>query len=186
LAELQPDEADVDASEVPSPESLAAFVLRRAHDIARELPDHMVHQAETERYVAEESITQVIEEARARSAEIIGAAQRDRERVGFMIDQARRQIDVDREQASGEARERVQRTWQEATVAFAELEVEMAEVRAQRDAVVSELSQLDKAVEESRSQLRKRDAIDVDVVAPVDSFEPGPERRRWALMPVEW
>jgi chromosome segregation ATPase len=175
---------------VPSPESVAAFVVRRAHDIARELPDHMVHQAETERQLAEATTAAMIDEARARSAEIIEAAQRDRERVGAMIDEAHRQLDFFREQANDAARERVQQRWQETSAVLAEVEVELAALRAERHAMLSELSELDEALEASRAQLRRRDAIEVDVVPPtdtrVDRFGRQPERPRWALMPVEW
>lgn len=187
LTDLQLEEsAAAHASPVPSPESLAAFVVRRAYDIARELPDHMIHQAETERQRAEETSAQMIEEARARSAEIIESAQRDRERVGYMIEEAHRQLDVLGEQANTAAKERVQRRWQETSAVLAEVEVELAGLRAERHAVLYELSELEEAVEASRAQLRKRDAIEVDVVAPVGSVEPQPERHRWALMPVEW
>jgi septal ring factor EnvC (AmiA/AmiB activator) len=188
LAELESPEAP-DESDEPdelSPQSLAAFVLGRAHDIARELPDHIVRDAETERQRLAKTTTQAIQIARARSAQIIGAAQRDLDRVASAVDEARRQIDVFREQADATARARVQRTWQETTAALAELEVELAGLRAERHAVVSELSQLEEEIEASRAQLRKVRAIDVDVVQPVEMFGLQPERRRWSLMPVEW
>ncbi len=187
LDELQGDGSQAsDESEGPSPESLAASVLRRAQDIARELPDHMAHQAEAERHVAEEAITREIEAAQARSAEIVGAAQRDREQVASVVDEARKQIDVFREQANAMATEQIQRRWQPATAAIAELEVELARLRAQRHALLSELSELEKAVEASRSQLPDPDPAEVEVVPPAPSHEPEPEHPRWALMPVEW
>jgi chromosome segregation ATPase len=187
LADLQLDESEGQgASEGPSPESLAAFVLRRAQDIARELPDHMGHQAEAERQLAEEATTQVIEAARARSAQIVGAAQRDRDEVASMVDETRKQIDEFRDQANRMATEQVQRSWQPATLALAELEVELAGLRAQRHAVVSELSQLETALEATRAQLRDPDTAEVEVVPPVPSHEPEPEHQPWALMPVEW
>jgi chromosome segregation ATPase len=187
LAELQLEEPEAqEPSEGPSPESLAAFVLRRAQDIARELPDHMAHQAEAERQLAEETTAQVIEAARARSAQIVGAAQHDRDQVASLVEETRRQIDEFRDQANRMATEQVQRSWQPATAALAELEVELAGLRAQRHAVVAELSQLETALEETRAQLRDPDTAEVEVVPPVPSHEPEPEHRHGALMPVEW
>ncbi|HEY1636765.1 MAG TPA: hypothetical protein VGF64_18575 [Acidimicrobiales bacterium] len=187
LAELQLESSTApDPADELSPQSLAAFVLGRADDIASELPDHIVRDAETERRQLETTSTRAIQIARARSAQIIGAAQRDLDRVASSVDEARRQIEVLREQADATARARVQRTWQEASTAIADLEVELAGLRAERHAVVSELSQLEEEIEESRAQLRKRHAIDVDEVQPLDRLELQPERRRWALMPVEW
>jgi chromosome segregation ATPase len=187
LADLQLDESEGQgASEGPSPESLAAFVLRRAQDIARELPDHMGHQAEAERQLAEEATTQVIEAARARSAQIVGAAQRDRDEVASMVDETRKQIDEFRDQANRMATEQVQRSWRPATLALAELEVELAGLRAQRHAVVTALSHHETALEATRAQLRDPDTAEVEVVPPVPSHEPEPEHHRWALMPVEW
>jgi chromosome segregation ATPase len=187
LAELQLESSTApEPADGLSPQSLAAFVLGRADDIASELPDHIVRDAETERRQLETTSTRVIQIARARSAQIIGAAQRDLDRVASTVHEARRQIEVLREQADATARARVQRTWQEATAAIADLEVELAGLRAERHAVVSELSQLEEEIEESRAQLRKRHAIDVDEVQPLDRLELQPERRRWSLMPVEW
>jgi chromosome segregation ATPase len=190
LAELQVEGSEPseqsEASDEPSPQSLAAFVLGRAHDIARQLPDHIVRDAEAERQRLEEITAQAIKTAHARSARIIGAAYRDRDEVDSIIDEARRQIDAFRERAHATATARAQRSWQEATAALAEVEVELAALRAERHAVLSELSQLERAVEASRAQLRKRDAIEADVVTPVARFELQPERHRWALMPVEW
>jgi septal ring factor EnvC (AmiA/AmiB activator) len=178
LAQLQLEESKAsDASEGPSPASLAAFVLRRAQDIARELPDHMAHQAEAERQLAEEATTQVIEAGRARSAQIVGAAQRDRDQVASMVDEAREQIDEFRDQANRMATEQVQRRWQPATLALAELEVELAGLRAQRHAMVSELSQLETALEATTAQLRDSGTAEVEVVAPVASHEPELEHR---------
>ncbi|HEX6476288.1 MAG TPA: hypothetical protein VF005_03375, partial [Acidimicrobiales bacterium] len=189
LAELQRDPPAAlapAAAEEPSPQSLAAFVLDRAHDIARQLPDHIVRDAETERQRLEEITTRALQTARARSAQIVGAAQRDLDRVASTVDEARWQIDAFREQADAAARAGAQRRWQEATAAIAELEVELAGVRAERQAVLSELSELEEEVQASRAQLRKRHAIDVDVVPPVERLELQPEGRRWTLMPVEW
>ena len=137
----------------------------------------MAHQAEAERQLAEEATTQVIEAARARSAQIVGAAQRDRDQVASMVDEAREQIDEFRDQANRMATEQVQRRWQPATLALAELEVELAGLRAQRHAMVSELSQLETALEATTAQLRDSGTSEVEGVAPVASHEPEAEHR---------
>ncbi len=196
LAELQGEgEASAKVAEEASPESLAAHVLSRAHDIARELPDRIVRDAETERQRLEESTAQALETAHARSAQIIGEAERDREQIASMADEAREQIETFRRQAEGTARERVQRRWHEATAMLAGLEVELTDLKSQHQATLSELSALQKQLEASRAELRERDRDNaaLGMAAPRGSLGPGPEHRRRepehrrrALMPLEW
>jgi hypothetical protein len=176
LSELQPT-----ASDPPPSEPLAALVIDRARDVARELPEHMIHDAETDRVVLEKTKQQEIETARARSAEIIGAARRDREEVAAMVDEARQQIDLFRLQASDGARKRIQRRWEDTTVAFTEVELELAGLRARRQIVFAKLAQLEESIEESRAQLRERGAAE-----PAEPSASGPEHRPWAVIPIEW
>jgi hypothetical protein len=66
--------------------------------------------------------------------------------------------------------------------------VELARLRARRQLVLSELTQLEQSIVESRRHLREHGATDVEAHNGAKRLraEPRPEQDRWALMPIEW
>ncbi len=185
---LESQSPEPDATSPPLTETLAIHVLEGAHDLARQLPEHVIRDAEAERQRLEQSAAEVVETARARSAQIVEAARSDRDEAIATLHEACEQIDVARLQTSDEAKERVRRRWEDATTALTDAEVELARLRARRQLVLSELTQLEQSIVESRRHLREHGATDVEAHNGAKRLraEPRPEQDRWALMPIEW
>lgn len=156
-------ELEVDSPHGSLPEPLAAYVLDRARDVARQLPERVVHEAQAERTALQQAASEEIETARARSAQIVGAARRDQDEVAAAVDQARSQIDLLRRQASDGAKERVQHTWRNTTSALTEVELELAGLRARRQIIAAELEELEESVHDSRAQLHQDGTAHGDV-----------------------
>ena len=158
VLEARLSELEGEAARSPLPESLAGFVLSRTRMVAEDLPEHVTEAAEAERKAAEEATKEVIESARERSAQIVDDANRDRQEVVALVDEAKRQLDQFREQAGDTARDRVRGKWAKTTDALTEMEVQLAQVRARHEELRAELAELEESLEASRTLLRQRSA----------------------------
>jgi chromosome segregation ATPase len=151
-----------------------------------------MRDAETERTALERAATEAMETAQTRSAQIVGAARRDRDQLAARVDEARDQIDQLRREASDRARDHVQRKWEATTGALADTELELVGIKARRQIILAELGQLERSLEESRAHLRQHGAGAVETNdwprqhRRDDHAVPAPERQRSALMPIEW
>lgn len=177
-----------EASEDPIPETLATHVLDRAHEIARELPERVVRDAEAEREALQRSAAEAVETARSRSAQIVELARHEQDEARATIDEARKQTDIARQQASTQARGQVQRKWEDAAGALAEVELELAGLGARRQDILADLAQLEQSLAQAREHLRQHGAAEVEARTKPKggSTEPGREDHRWHLMPIEW
>jgi DNA repair exonuclease SbcCD ATPase subunit len=185
-----------DAPEDTIPEALATHVVDRAHEIARQLPERVVRDAEAEREALQRSAAEAVETARSRSAQIVEAARHERDEARAAIDKARKQSDIARQQASKHAREQVQRRWEDAAGALAEVELELARLGRQRQDILADLAQVEQSIAVSREHLREHGVAEVEArsepkgggtePSTEPGTEPGPEHHRWPLMPIEW
>jgi chromosome segregation ATPase len=195
-----------DAPEDTIPEALATHVVDRAHEIARQLPERVVRDAEAEREALQRSAAEAVETARSRSAQIVQAARHERDEARATMDKAREQTDIARRQATEQARVQVQRRWEDAAGALAGVELELAGLGARRRDILAELAQLEQSLAESREHLRQHGVAEVEARTEPKGgrtepkggrtepkgggtepgTEPGPEHDRWPLMPIEW
>jgi hypothetical protein len=158
VLEARLSELEREAAQSPLPETLAGFVLTRTRMVAEELPEHVTKTAEADREAAEKATKEAIEWARERSAQIVDDANRDRQEAVALIDEARKQLELFREQAGDTARERVRGKWVKTTDPLTEMELKLAQVRARREELLAELAGLEESLEASRALLRERGA----------------------------